>query len=383
MQPPDQPTRRSSRGRRWLAHLWREWTVESFRPIAPAFAKPNPAEWSDERVTVAWLGHATVLINFFGIKILTDPVLFPRIGIRIPFLFTIGPKRLTTPALSVGELPEIDLILLSHAHFDHFDLRTLHRLSRRRSPRRPKADFADSTSVITAPRTSDLLRWTQFRDVTELRWGERKSITASASKSGRRGDTDSSRGETGPEHSRRIDIIAFRVKHWGARVQRDDYRGYNGYLLERNGRRIIFGGDTAMTDDFQQLRSYGAIAGPGSAGQLLQSRVTATSEDATGRSWATQPVESTGCPSGTKWVDLALMSIGCYNPWIRTHCNPEQAIQMANDVGAQFIMPVHHQTFRLSFEPFREPIERFQAALHGTPERIALREIGETFVLPL
>jgi L-ascorbate metabolism protein UlaG (beta-lactamase superfamily) len=334
MQPPDQPTLRSSRVRRWLAHLWREWTVESFRPIAPAFAKPNPAEWSDERVTVAWLGHATVLINFFGIKILTDPVLFPRIGIgiRIPFLFTIGPKRLTAPALSVSELPAIDIILLSHAHFDHFDMRTLHRLSRRRSPRRPEADFADSTKVITAPRTRDLLRWTQFRDVTELRWGEQKSITASAGKSGGRGDTDSSRGET--------NIVAFRVKHWGARLQRDDYRGYNGYLLERNGHRILFAGDTAFTESFSELRRFGPI-------------------------------------------DLAIMSIGCYDPWIRTHCNPEQAIQMANDAGAQFIMPVHHQTFRLSFEPFREPIERFEAALQNAPERIALREIGETFVLPL
>jgi hypothetical protein len=56
---------------------------------------------------------------------------------------------------------------------------------------------------------------------------------------------------------------------------------------------------------------------------------------------------------------------------------------MANAAGAQFIMPVHHQTFRLSFEPLREPIERFKAALKHTPERIALSEIGETFVLPL
>src|SRR4029077_15041182 len=143
------------------------------------------------------------------------------------------------PALSVGELPEIGLILLSHAHFDHFDTRTLHRLSRRRSKparrgeRRPEADLNASTKIITAPHTSDLLRWTKFRDVTELRWGEQKSLTASA-------------GE--------INIIAFRVKHWGARMQHDDYRGYNGYLLERNGRRIIFGGDTAITDDFQQLQ---------------------------------------------------------------------------------------------------------------------------------
>ena len=349
MQPPDQPTLRSSRVRRWLAHLWREWTVESFRPIAPAFAKPNPAEWSDERVTVAWLGHATVLINFFGIKILTDPVLFPRIGIRIPFLFTIGPKRLTAPALGFDELPEIDLILLSHAHFDHFDLRTLHRLD-------------GSTKVITAPRTRDLLRWTKLRDITELRWGQRKSIESPAG---------------------RIDIVAVQVKHWGARLQRDDYRGYNGYLLERNGRRIFFAGDTALTDSFSELRRFGSIAGPGSAGQLLQESKLSTARRQTEEARRGQPVDSTGCPSGKKWVDLAIMSIGCYNPWIRTHCNPEQAIQMANDAGAQFIMPVHHQTFRLSFEPLREPIERFTAALSKTPERIALREIGDTFVLAL
>jgi hypothetical protein len=55
---------------------------------------------------------------------------------------------------------------------------------------------------------------------------------------------------------------------------------------------------------------------------------------------------------------------------------------MANEGGAHFIMPVHHQTFRFSAEGIREPIERFQAALRETPERIALREIGETFVLP-
>src|SRR6516225_7576669 len=191
-----QPTLRSSRVRRWVGHLFREWTLESWRPIAPAFAKPQPAIWSDARVTVAWLGHATVLINFFGIKILTDPVLFPRVGIRLPGL-TVGPKRLTAPALTVRELPRIDILLLSHAHFDHFDMRTLHRFSR-------------STTVITAPQTSDLLRWKRFRDVSELHWQQDKSVTTLAG---------------------RIAITAFRVKHWGARKRRDTYRGYNGYLL--------------------------------------------------------------------------------------------------------------------------------------------------------
>jgi len=302
---PEQPTLRSSRVRRWLGHLFREWTTESWRPIAPAFAKPRPATWSDAQVTFAWIGHATVLINFFGIKILTDPVLFPRIGIRLPGL-TIGPKRLTAPALQFHELPNIDLILLSHAHFDHLDLRTLR-------------CFGESTTVITARATSDLLRHTRFCDVTELDWGEAKSFKTAG-------------GE--------INISALPVNHWGARKRRDTYRGYNGYLLERKRQRIIFAGDTAMTNSFAELQEEGEI-------------------------------------------DLAIMSIGAYNPWIHSHCSPEQAVEMANAAGAHFIIPVHHQTFRLSFEPFGEPIERFEAALRKTPERIALREIGETFVLPL
>ncbi|MEO5720535.1 MAG: hypothetical protein ABIR71_03570 [Chthoniobacterales bacterium] len=86
--------------RSWYAHLLHEWTVASRRPLLPAFAQPTPETWDDNRLTAAWLGHATVLMNFCGIRILTDPVLLPRIGVRLPG-FTIGPKRLTQPALRV------------------------------------------------------------------------------------------------------------------------------------------------------------------------------------------------------------------------------------------------------------------------------------------
>jgi L-ascorbate metabolism protein UlaG (beta-lactamase superfamily) len=126
------------------------------------------AEWNDNRITAAWLGHATVLINFFGIKILTDPVLFPRIGIRLPSL-TLWPKCLTAPALTVRDLPKIDIVLLSHTHFDYFDMRAR------------SIDFR-SITVITANRTSDLLRWKRFRDVSELSWKEIKSVSTSAGK---------------------------------------------------------------------------------------------------------------------------------------------------------------------------------------------------------
>src|SRR5207253_2719099 len=127
----------------WPVYLWQEWLVASRRPIAPAFARPSPHDWPNDRLTAAWLGHSTVLLNFFGVTVLTDPVLFPRIGVRLPFV-TIGPKRLTQSALQFHELPAIDLVLLSHAHFDHIDTRTL-------------SCFRKSTHVVTALRTRDLL----------------------------------------------------------------------------------------------------------------------------------------------------------------------------------------------------------------------------------
>jgi L-ascorbate metabolism protein UlaG (beta-lactamase superfamily) len=291
-------------GHSWIAHLWREWTVESWRSIAPAFAKPRPNEWLDDRLTAAWLGHATVLLNFFGVTILTDPVLLSRIGIPLGFT-AIGPKRLTKPALEIGELPPIDLILLSHAHFDHLDWRTLRRFHRR-------------TQVVTAWRTRDLLGWTRLGVITEVRWGEEVEVRTPAGS---------------------LLVRAFPIRHWGARLQTDTYRGYNGYVLERNGHRVIFAGDTALTSSFAELRD-------------------------------------------DRPFDLAIMGIGAYQPWIRSHCNPEEAVAMAKAAGARCIMPVHHQTFKLSFEPFREPIDRFVRALADEPERIALREIGETFVLP-
>jgi L-ascorbate metabolism protein UlaG (beta-lactamase superfamily) len=133
-------------------------------------------------------------------------------------------------------------------------------------------------------------------------------------------------------------VRAFEVKHWGARTQTDVHRGYNGYLIEAGRYRIVFGGDTAYTDLFRKVRS-------------------------------------------SKPVDLAIMPIGAYDPWIHAHCNPEQALAMANQAGAEFVLPVHHRTFKLSNEPYGEPIERLLLASGSAEDRIPVREIGEEFHL--
>ena len=244
----------------------------------------------------AWLGHSTVLLKIDGTVILTDPVFSTRVGLNFGPM-TIGLKRLVEPALEIPHMPTPDVVLLSHAHMDHFDIPSLRSLESR------------STRVVTAAHTSDLLRTNRYGDVQELAWGESTQI-----------------GE--------VSIRAFEVKHWGARMRSDTHRGFNGYLIETPTRRVIFGGDTAMTAAFKAIHS-------------------------------------------SRSVDLAIMPIGAYNPWIGAHCTPEQALKMANDAGAEMILPVHHQTFQLSSEPLNEPIERLSEALVRTPERLALQEIGQ------
>ncbi len=169
-----------------------------------------------------WLGHSTVLLEIDGQRIITDPVLSNRIGVYMG-LGNIGPKRITAPALHTTQLPPIDLILLSHAHMDHFDIPTLRRLE---SP---------DTAVVTALHTSDLLRVRKYKSVHELAWNEHVQIGS-------------------------LRIRAIQVRHWGARLVTDRHRGYNGYVIEGpGGKRILFGGDTAYTTAFRGVHAHLAI----------------------------------------------------------------------------------------------------------------------------
>jgi L-ascorbate metabolism protein UlaG (beta-lactamase superfamily) len=81
-------------------------------------------------------------------------------------------------------------------------------------------------------------------------------------------------------------------------------------------------------------------------------------------------------------IDLMMVPISAYHPWITNHCTPEEAVEMADEAGARYLMPIHHETFKLSWEPLEEPIQRFRAALAQQPWRLALSGIGETWTWP-
>ena len=75
-------------------------------------------------------------------------------------------------------------------------------------------------------------------------------------------------------------------------------------------------------------------------------------------------------------VNLAILGIGAYDPYIAAHANPEQVWQMADHCRADHVLPMHHSTFRLSHEPMHEPIERLLSAAGRGADRIVVREIG-------
>ena len=280
---------------RYARRALRERRHRAGRPVAHPPHRPDPARWPADRLTAAWLGHATVLLDLEGTRVLTDPALELRVGIGRG-LAKVGPRRLVRPALRPHQLGPLHLVLLSHAHMDHTDLGTLRSLPR-------------DVPVVVQRGNRDLVR--RFRRVHELGWGESVEVDG-------------------------VTVESIEVRHWGARMVTDHHRGYGGYLVRKAGRTVVFAGDTAYTDAFARLAGRGPI-------------------------------------------DLAILPIGAYDPWIANHATPEQAWRMFLDLRARFLLPVHHSTFRLSREPVDEPVRRLLTAAGRDRDRVALTEVGATW----
>ncbi|MFT3787897.1 MAG: MBL fold metallo-hydrolase [Tepidisphaeraceae bacterium] len=266
--------------------------------------KPDLSCWTDAKLAACWLGHATVLLKVGALTMLTDPVFSRRVGLGLGFA-TMGPARIVAPSLRLRELPAVDIVLLSHAHFDHLDRPTLWQL----------ASHFPKAALITAAGLNDLTCDLPFAQRVEVKLGESITLVNTT-------------------------FTAWPVRHWSARMIRDTHREACSFLIERSSRRVLFGGDSAFGDHWTPIGRQGG-------------------------------------------VDLAIVGIGAYDPWIDGHASPEQAWKMAVEhARARHMLAMHHSTFKLSVEPMREPMERLLRIAGADSHRIVASTIAHCWCDP-
>jgi L-ascorbate metabolism protein UlaG (beta-lactamase superfamily) len=182
--------------------------------------------------------------------------------------------------------------------------------------------FPSQIDCITAYNTKDVIHDLEWRSLQEIDWGEEYKLQG-------------------------INFKALEVKHFGWRFpwEKDRSKGYfeegrsyNAYLIEKNGRKILFGGDTAFSEKFLSIKD--------------------------------------------EEIDIAIMPIGAYNPWRHNHCNPEEALIMSSiQLKAKNFLPIHCNTFRQGVEPVDEPLKWLIASAPNYNINVGIEKIGETFNL--
>lgn len=210
--------------------FWKFLRWQLFEPGVPWPDKVDgqqdvpPAEVAGTALRVSYVGHATVLLQVAGLNILTDPLYSERAS---PFSFT-GPKRVRAPGVDFDSLPRIDVVLVSHNHYDHLDTDTLARLWRR-----------DHPLIVTPLGNLVTMRGLEKNiEATELDWGQ--SVTTG--------------GAT---------ITAEPMQHWSARGALDQNLGlWAAFVLSTDSGAIYFAGDTGYGngDHFKAVgEQYGPI----------------------------------------------------------------------------------------------------------------------------
>ena len=255
---------------------------------------------------ITFINHITYLVQFRGLNVLTDPVYSDRVS---PVQWT-GPKRVRAPGLAFEQLPEIHVVLVSHSHYDHMDLDTLQRLEREHNP-----------VVLTGLGNEAFLAQHGLGRVKELDWWE----------------------ETADWGAR---FTYTPAQHWSGRGLSGRNRTlWGGFVIETDGRRVFFAGDTGYWRHFKDIRRRCGV------------------------------------------MDLALLPIGAYEPrWFMAdqHMNPDEAVRAHLDLEAERSIGTHYGCFQLTDEAIDAPLQELEVARRKRrveSDRFITLETGQTLLV--
>ena len=236
---------------------------------------------------ISWIGHATFLIKLGNTTIITDPVFEKNMG---PLIF--GPKRFVDPPINLKDIPEVNLFLLTHNHYDHLSTRTIKRFPYKK------------TKVLAPLKLGKYFTRNGYSDVKEMDWYEKIKVND-------------------------LKITFLPAVHWSKRTLWDTNKTlWGNFLIEYKNRKIFFACDTGYGNIYKKL---GDEYGP---------------------------------------IDLTFINIGAYNFYPMSprkdksiyHTNPEEALNVAQDLKSKKAIGMHWGTVVLSLEPIMDPPVRFKAS---------------------
>ena len=308
---------------RWLNAERPAWPDHvSVQPSVP------PRSVAGEEMRVTWIGHSSVLVQVAGLNMLTDPIWSERAS---PFSF-MGPKRVREPGVRFEDLPHIDLVLVSHNHYDHLDLPTLKRLQER-----------DRPLIVTGLGNDTILRGAGIESVA-LDWSDRIWRY--------QGHWDRQSPpvlECAPRGCPSIvEVRALRSWHWSSRWGTDRNRAlWSAFAVRTPQGNIFFGGDTGWGDGAWVTEA--ARAGP---------------------------------------YRLAIIPIGAWLPrdiMQASHIGPDEALRVFRGLNPVMALGVHWGTFQLAFEGIDDPPRTLAALAQRqglAPGRFVTTEAGRPFSVP-
>ncbi|MER6383545.1 MBL fold metallo-hydrolase [Streptomyces sp. NPDC001250] len=267
---------------------------------------------------LTWMGHSSVLAEIDGHRVLFDPVWGERCS---PFPFA-GPRRLHPVPLPLAALGEVDVVVISHDHYDHLDLPTIKALA-----------GTDTVFAVPLGVGAHLEHWGVSADrLHELDWHESTRIGG-------------------------LTLTATPARHFcGRGLRNTQHTLWASWVVAGEEHRIYHSGDTGYFDGFKEI---GAAHGPFDATMI---QIGAYSEF-----WPKNHTDSTPLPGA--WPDI--------------HMNPSQGVQSHLDLQqgrpSGVMLPIHWGTFNLSIHPWAEPGEWTLAAAGAVGQAVAVPTPGQPF----